>query len=105
MSDLNATQNRAVWFDIPVGDLDRAAAFYATVLAIKVDKIAAGPTTFCVLEHDQGNGGCLVQADANAVPGAGVLLYLNAEGRIATPCVALLRSAARSSRTRSSSSS
>ena len=82
MSDLNATHNRAVWFDIPVRDLDRAAAFYAAVLAIKVDKVSAGPMTFCVLEHEQGNGGCLVQADANAAPGAGVLLYLNAEGRI-----------------------
>ena len=82
MSDLNATHNRAVWFDIPVRDLDRAAAFYAAVLAIKVDKVSAGSMTFCVLEHEQGNGGCLVQADANAAPGAGVLLYLNAEGRI-----------------------
>ena len=43
MSDLNATHNRAVWFDIPVRDLDRAAAFYAGVLAIKVDKVRRRP--------------------------------------------------------------
>ena len=29
MSDLNAVHNRAVWFDIPVSNLDRAAALRA----------------------------------------------------------------------------
>jgi uncharacterized protein len=36
MSDFNSQHNRAVWFDIPVADLDRAAAFYGAVLAVKV---------------------------------------------------------------------
>ena len=29
MGDFNSQYNRAVWFDIPVADVDRAAAFYA----------------------------------------------------------------------------
>jgi len=29
MSDMNSLHNRAVWFDIPVANLDRASAFYA----------------------------------------------------------------------------
>ena len=33
MGDLNSQVNRAVWFDVPVVDLERAAAFYRAVLA------------------------------------------------------------------------
>jgi predicted enzyme related to lactoylglutathione lyase len=82
MSDFNALHNRAVWFDIPVRDLDRAAAFYTAVLAVKVAKVDAGGFEFCVLDHDQGNGGCLVKNDAQVSATAGVLLYMNADGRI-----------------------
>jgi predicted enzyme related to lactoylglutathione lyase len=41
MSDFNSKHNRAVWFDIPVRDLDRSAAFYAAVLGVRVDKESA----------------------------------------------------------------
>ena len=57
MSDLNSTHNRAVWFDIPVADLDRAAAFYRAVLSIKVTKSDFDGFSFCVLDHEEGNGG------------------------------------------------
>lgn len=81
MSDLNSKHNRAVWFDIPVADLDRAAKFYRAVLAVGVDKETYGDYTFCVIEHRDGNGGCLVPNKAEIAAG-GVLLYLNANGRI-----------------------
>ncbi|OUS23860.1 hypothetical protein A9Q98_14500 [Thalassotalea sp. 42_200_T64] len=54
MSDFNSTHNRAVWFDIPVANLERAVKFYASVLAIKVDVIDEGGFTFAVLEHGEG---------------------------------------------------
>jgi len=81
MSDLNSMHNRAVWFDIPVADLDRAAAFYAAVLAIPVHKQEFNGFSFCVLEHKDGNGGCLVK-NAAEVSRIGVLLYLNVNQRI-----------------------
>lgn len=81
MSDLNSKHNRAVWFDIPVADLDRAARFYRAVLAVGVDKETYGDFSFCVIEHRDGNGGCLVLNKAEIAAG-GVLLYLNANGRI-----------------------
>ncbi len=56
MSEFNSTHNRAVWFDIPVVDLDRAAAFYGGVLAIKVEKSQFDNFSFCVLEHKEGKG-------------------------------------------------
>ena len=82
MSDLNSTHNRAVWFDIPVADLDRAAAFYRGVLAIEVEKSQFDNFSFCVLQHDAGNGGCLVPKASEVTSNAGILLYLNVNGRI-----------------------
>jgi uncharacterized protein len=81
MSDLNSAHNRLVWFDLPVADLDRAAAFYAAVLGIEVHKEKFGDHVFCVLDHEDGNGGCLVLEPQN-VTRAGTLCYLNVDGRI-----------------------
>lgn len=82
MSDFNSTHNRAVWFDIPVADLDRAAAFYRGVLGITVDKTQFDDFTFCLLQHDQGNGGCLIHRPGEVAANVGILLYLNVDGRI-----------------------
>ena len=82
MSDMNSMQNRAVWFDIPVVDLDRAAAFYRGVLDIGVQRVEFNGIAFCVLEHDKGNGGCLVVNSGQVSANAGILLYLNVDGRL-----------------------
>jgi predicted enzyme related to lactoylglutathione lyase len=82
MSELNSIHNRAVWFDIPVADLDRAAAFYRGVLGIKVEKAQFDQFSFCVLEHGDGNGGCLVPGADQVSAKQGILLYLNVNGRI-----------------------
>ena len=80
MSDGNMI-NRAVWFDVPVADLDRAIRFYAAVLAIDVHREKFEQFDFAVLEHEQGNGGCLIP-DAGAVSRGGILVYFNTDGRI-----------------------
>jgi len=82
MSDLNSTHNRAVWFDIPVANLDRALAFYSGGLNVKVGTADAGGTRFGVLEHDQGNGGCLIEAREKITSSGGILVYMNVDGRI-----------------------
>jgi len=82
MSDMNQLHNRAVWFDIPIADLDRAITFYQAVLAIKVDKAEMDGVSFGVLEHSEGNGGCLVPKADEVIGDRGLLLYLNTEGRI-----------------------
>lgn len=81
MSDLNSLHNRFVWVDIPVKDLDRAQKFYAEVLAIPVHKDQFGDYQFCVLDHHDGNGGCLVPTDGE-ISGSGPLVYLNVNNRI-----------------------
>lgn len=82
MSDLNAAQNRVVWFDIPVADLERAAAFYRGVLGITVHVEKTPGFSFGVLQHDEGNGGCLVPKPGEITGSGGVLVYLNANGRL-----------------------
>src|SRR5689334_1042862 len=82
MSEFNSRHNRAVWFDIPVANLDRAAAFYRAVLGCGVETGDFGGMTFGVIEHEQGNGGCLVPNAAEISGTGGILVYLNADGRI-----------------------
>jgi predicted enzyme related to lactoylglutathione lyase len=82
MSDFNSQNNRAVWFDIPVADLDRATNFYAKVLAVGVTKEAFNDIEFSVIHHQDGNGGCLVPHPDQISSTGGILLYLNANGRI-----------------------
>jgi len=81
MTDFNQKHNRFVWCDIPVADLDRARAFYKAVLGVEVHKESFGDFQFCVLDHQEGNGGCLVH-QPDEVTTSGVLIYLNVDGRI-----------------------
>jgi predicted enzyme related to lactoylglutathione lyase len=81
VADYNAQHNRLVWFDIPVADLDRAAVFYRAVLGIGVTRQEFPGGAYCVLDHEQGNGGCLV-LEPSLVGAGGILCYMNAEGRI-----------------------
>ncbi|KAA3635372.1 MAG: VOC family protein [Calditrichaeota bacterium] len=82
MTDFNSEKNRAVWFDMPVADLDRASDFYSAVLDIKVSKEKFGDIEFAILDHQDGNGGCLVVDKKNISANTGILLYLNVNNRI-----------------------
>ena len=82
MTTFNRDKNRAVWFDIPVADLDRAAAFYRAVLGIDVHLETFDQIRFAVLDHHDGNGGCLVIKENEASSDRGILVYLNVHGRI-----------------------
>ena len=82
MSEMHSSADRVVWFDLPVADLERASRFYAAVLGIKVSREKAGNFSFAVLEHGAtGNGGCLIP-NAKEVSAAGILVYMNVDGRI-----------------------
>lgn len=82
VSDFNSKHNRAVWFDIPVADLGRAAGFYAAVLDVKVHREKFDDFEFCVLDHEDGNGGCLIPKPEEVSSNSGLLVYLNVDGRI-----------------------
>ena len=82
MSEQNSANNRVVWCDIPVTDLERAMTFYRGVLAIKVDRMDFDGMSFAILEHEKGNGGCLVPHAGYSGSADGPLVYLNVDGRI-----------------------
>jgi predicted enzyme related to lactoylglutathione lyase len=82
MSENNSIQNRIVWCDIPVADLDRAITFYRGVLAIGVDKMEFNGMAVALFEHSEGNGGCLVSEPAYAGCASGPPVYMNVDRRI-----------------------
>lgn len=82
MSDFNSIHNRLVWFDIPVSDLERAVEFYSSVLNIQVEVVDSNGFKFAVLEHQEGNGGCLVPNENEITSSKGIMVYLNVNGRI-----------------------
>lgn len=83
----NSRYNRAVWFEIPVNDLDRAIAFYRAVVGGAITKENDQGRTFAVFAGLGGNSGSLIPVREVIVAQGvhattGVLLYLNVEGRL-----------------------
>ena len=75
--------NQIVWCDIPVFDLDRAVKFYSAVLAKEVKKQDFPGMTMGVLPHNDGEvGGCLFSSAEEKPSEKGIMIYLNANGRL-----------------------
>ena len=71
------------WFEIPVTDLDRAAAFYEAVLDAKFERMdLGGASAIFPADQDGGVGGALILQDDNAPSATGPLVYLEAHGGI-----------------------
>jgi len=82
MTNLSTNPNVVVWFDLPVLDLDRAIQFYSQVLDNKVSKEIFGDFQFAVLDHNDGNGGCLVPTDKPITAENSILVYFSVDGRL-----------------------
>ena len=75
--------NQIVWCDIPVFELDRAVRFYSAVLGTEVKKQNLPGMTIAVLPHNDGEvGGCLFQSPDEKPSAQGVMIYLDANGRL-----------------------
>ena len=72
-------QNAISWFEIPVTDIDRAQAFYETVLGRKLRREDFGEQTLAVFPYDKPGIGGALQAGANASAraGSGIRIYLD----------------------------
>ena len=81
-----AATHTAVWFDMPVLDLERAMSFYSAVLGSPVHKQEFSGMAFAVLPHEEGGvSGCLTpkgEDNDNEPSEHGPLLYLNCQGRL-----------------------
>jgi uncharacterized protein len=82
MGDLNYEFNRVVWCDVPVENLRRAAGFYSAVLNVGVAIESFDEHEMGVLDHQDGNGGCLFVRPNEIRSDGGPLVYFNVDGRI-----------------------
>ena len=73
--------NAINWFEIFVADLDRACAFYQSVLGIELRREVFNGMPMAIFPAATGVGGALVRDDRRA-PGPGPLVYLNADGML-----------------------
>jgi uncharacterized protein len=75
--------NQIVWVDIPVLDLDWAVRFYSAVLGSPVQKQEFPGMAIGLLPgSDPDVSGCLYTKEGEIPSDRGLLLYLNAEGRL-----------------------
>jgi predicted enzyme related to lactoylglutathione lyase len=80
---ITAMADQVVWVDIPVLDLDRAIRFYSAVLGDAVRKQEYPGMTIGLLPgSDPDVTGCLFKSDEEKPCDRGLLVYLNAEGRL-----------------------
>ena len=74
--------NAISWFEIPVHNLDRAQAFYETLLGTTLRREAMGPSQGAVFPYNpqaQGVGGALICGPTAPAPATGgTLVYLDA---------------------------
>ncbi|HEY0263313.1 MAG TPA: VOC family protein [Granulicella sp.] len=76
------------WFEIPTADLDRASAFYQTILGITLRRDTTDPKDLmCVFPVERtperpAMTGALVQRAFQPPAGQGTLVYLNCNGRL-----------------------
>ena len=75
--------NQVVWCDIPVRDLERAISFYSAVLGHDVKRHDLSGVTLGILPHNDGEvGGCLLTSSEQQPGKDGVMIDLNASGRL-----------------------
>ncbi len=74
-------KNAINWFEIPVLDIQKAKAFYQTILAadIRVMEVMGMKTAFFPADIENGSvGGCLMEGNGYEPSAKGSLVYLNA---------------------------
>jgi predicted enzyme related to lactoylglutathione lyase len=79
------TQANAIdWFEIPVRDIERAQAFYETLLGVPMRRETIAGNTLAVFSYaETGVGGCLMAGESAPAPStSGTLIYLNAGPRL-----------------------
>jgi uncharacterized protein len=66
------------WFEIPVRDLDRATAFWESVLGARLTRETMGPLEMAVFPHEKPNAtGALTRGDGFTPSAEGTVVYLH----------------------------
>lgn len=80
--------NALNWFDIPVLDMDRAKAFYSTVLDAELstqDMMGEALMSILPYQSEAGVGGALMQGEGLIPSQTGSLIYLNGGEDLSIP--------------------
>lgn len=75
-------QNAINWFEIPCADLDRATAFYETLLDTKLVRDAMEDGAMFDHTDGRGIGGTLVKRTFRKPAAGGPMVYLNCNGNL-----------------------
>ena len=79
-------QNRVVWFDIAVSDLERAKKFYSKVLDVELIDNEMAPNKMSMFPFEPGMAsGCLVQGPDYKPSAEGATVYLNGGDDLSVP--------------------
>jgi predicted enzyme related to lactoylglutathione lyase len=73
------TANALNWFEIPAGDINRAAKFYETIFSIEMQRMEMGGSMAFFPAGMEGGkvGGALVQSPMHKPSEDGAVIYLN----------------------------
>lgn len=75
---MSATTNALNWFEISVTDMERATAFYSTILDVKMEKMdMPGFEMTMFPSQAPHSGGALVKSDMHKPSMTGSVIYLN----------------------------
>jgi uncharacterized protein len=82
MPTLEATATSTItWFEIPASDFPRAIRFYETIFASPLQHDAGWPNLAIFPYQRPGISGCLAYGEGHRPSPAGVVIYLNCDGR------------------------
>ncbi|MGC2638161.1 MAG: VOC family protein [Acidobacteriaceae bacterium] len=83
MPTLEATAVSTItWFEIPTSDFPRAIRFYETIFASPLQHLADWPNLAIFPYQRPGVSGALAYGEGHRPSPAGVVIYLNCDGRI-----------------------
>ena len=79
-------ENRVVWFDIPVSDLNRAKEFYSKVFEVEMIENEMGPNKMAMFPFEPNiASGALVQGPDYKPSANGTVIYLNGGEDLSVP--------------------
>ncbi len=83
MTTHDKRSNRAVWFEIPAGDFERAVAFYETIMAVNLKREDMGAFRLGIFPYDEpATSGCVIAGGEHRPGKEGVIIYLNCDHQL-----------------------
>jgi predicted enzyme related to lactoylglutathione lyase len=83
MSEQGQARNVINWFEIPAADLEKAAGFYETILALKLKRERFGGGRMAVFPYERpGVSGAVMEAPELTGKPTGTVIYLNCDDRL-----------------------